>query len=333
MLRLLKWCCVAALLSIFSAVAWFFIYANLSITLPSATMEFSVTPGSTLRQAARQISEAGVPMAERQFVLLARIAGKGRDIRAGSYELADGTTPWELLRKITSGDVLLVEVKFIEGWTFAQMRAALDAMSDVRHDSNGLRDADIMARIGAPEGQAPEGQFFPDTYLIAKGESDLKILGRAYRLMQKHLQAAWEQRADDNRLKSPLEALTLASIVEKETGDPSERPLISGVFHNRLRIGMRLQTDPTVIYGMGASYKGNIRKADLETDTSFNTYTRAGLPPHPIAMPGKAALLAAVRPAKTDALYFVARGDGSHQFSRGLDEHNRAVAKYQLRGR
>ena len=292
-------------------------------------MEFSILPGSSLRSATRQMAEAGVPLSESHFNLLARVTGKGTRIKAGSYEVVQGTNPWELLRKITSGDVLLSEALFVEGWTFAQIRTALDALKAVRHDTLGLSDAQIIERLGLPSGTVAEGLFFPDTYLFAKGESDLKLLARAHRLMSRKLESAWEARGEGLPYKSPYEALILASIVEKETGDPSERAAIAGVFINRLRIGMRLQTDPTVIYGMGERYKGNIRKSDLERDTPFNTYTRAGLPPHPIAMPGLAALLAAVNPAKTDAIYFVARGDGSHQFSRTLEEHNRAVTRYQ----
>jgi UPF0755 protein len=314
-------------------LAWLFGVGASTLQLPTDTVEFSIVTGSPLRGATRQIVEAGVPLSEFHFNLMARLTGKGTRIKAGSYEIAKGITPWAILQKITLGDVMLREVLFVEGWTFAQMRAALDAIGDLRHDTNGMSDTDIMARLGAPAGTPAEGQFFPDTYLFAKGESDIRILSRAHRLMQKKLEQSWQARAEGLPYKTAYEALILASIVEKETGEPSERPTIAGVFGNRLRIGMRLQTDPTVIYGMGARYKGNIRKADLETDTIFNTYTRAGLPPHPIAMPGLAALRAVANPAKTDALYFVSRGDGSHQFSRTLDEHNKAVTRYQKKGR
>jgi len=329
-LRLLVFFCFAGAAAFF---AWLIALAAAPLPLPSDSLEFSIVTGSSLRAATRQMAEAGVPVSEVHFNLLARITGKGTRIKAGSYELVQGASPWELLRKITLGDVLLREVLFVEGWRFAQMRAALDAIGEVRHDTRGLSDAQIMARLGAPADTLAEGMFFPDTYLFSKGESDLKILGRAHRLMRRKLELAWEERSDGLPYKTPYEALILASIVEKETGDPAERAVISGVFSNRLRIGMRLQTDPTVIYGMGENYKGNIRKSDLERDTPFNTYTRAGLPPHPIAMPGLAALRAAVNPATTDAIYFVARGDGSHQFSRTLEEHNRAVARFQKKGR
>ncbi|MFM9971503.1 MAG: endolytic transglycosylase MltG [Burkholderiales bacterium] len=313
--------------------AWLIAISLVPMRLPAESVEFSVTTGSSLRSATRQIAAAGVPLTELHFNTLARITGKGTRIKAGSYELAQGATPLDLLQKITSGDVLLAEVLFVEGWTFAQMRVALEGIAELRHDTRGLSDADIMQRLGAPTGTPAEGQFFPDTYLFAKGESDLKLLARAHRLMQKKMDETWAERAQGLPYKTAYEALIMASIVEKETGAAAERATIAGVFNNRLRIGMRLQTDPTVIYGMGERYKGNIRKTDLETDTPFNTYTRAGLPPHPIAMPGLAALRAAVNPASTDAFYFVARGDGSHQFSRTLDEHNRAVSRYQRKGR
>ncbi|OGA04164.1 MAG: aminodeoxychorismate lyase [Betaproteobacteria bacterium RIFCSPLOWO2_02_FULL_62_17] len=329
-LRILVLFCFAGAAAFF---AWLIAFAAAPLELPADNVEFSILTGSSLRAATRQITEAGIPVSEAHFNLLARLTGNGARIKAGSYELARGASPWELLRKITLGDVLLREVLFVEGWTFAQMRAALDALDAVRHDTRELSDTQVMERLGVPSGRHAEGMFFPDTYLFAKGESDLKILARAYRLMGRKLEQAWEARGDGLPYKTPYEALILASIVEKETGDPAERAIIAGVFSNRLRIGMRLQTDPTVIYGMGENYKGNIRKDDLERDTPFNTYTRAGLPPHPIAMPGLAALRAAVNPAKTDAIYFAARGDGSHQFSRTLDEHNRAVLRFQKKGR
>jgi len=263
-----------------------------------------------------------------KFNLLARITGHDRTIKAGSYEVSAGVTPWEILRKITLGDFTQSEIMFIEGWTFRQVRAALDAHPDLRHDTAVLAAEQIMERVGEP-GSEPEGRFFPDTYLFAKGVSDLAVLTRAYRAMRKQLQSAWEKRASELPFSSAYEALTLASIVEKETGQDGERTLIAGVLVNRLKLGMRLQADPTVIYGVGERFDGNLRNKDLLHDTPYNTYTRAGLPPHPIAMPGAASLLAAVNPAKTQALYFVARGDGTHQFSRSLEEHNRAVARFQ----
>ncbi|OGA87619.1 MAG: aminodeoxychorismate lyase [Betaproteobacteria bacterium RIFCSPLOWO2_12_FULL_66_14] len=311
-----------------AAAGWLAWFAKAPVALPAQAVDFSIVPGSSLKSATRQIIDAGIPISPNGFNILARIYGKQTQIKAGSYELRDGATPWTLLQKITQGDFQMTEMVFIEGWNFGQMRAALDGHAHVRHDTRDMTDGEIMARLGAP-GVPPEGMFFPDTYLFAKGESDLAILARAHRLMNKELESAWESRAPDLPLSSAREALVLASIVEKETGDAKERPLIAGVFVNRLRRGMRLQTDPTVIYGMGERFDGNLRRKDLESDTPFNTYTREGLPPHPIAMPGRAALRAVVSPTQTDALYFVSKGDGTHQFSRSIDDHNRAVARYQ----
>jgi UPF0755 protein len=278
------------------------------------------------------MNAAGVGGSPIAFELLARYRGKAQEVKAGSYELARGARPEDLLEKITRGDFALAEVRFIEGWTFRQVREALDAHPDLRHDTRGLGDAEVMQRIGAP-GLAAEGWFFPDTYRFAKQTSDLDVLKSAHAAMRKQLAAAWARRAPDTPLKDEYEALVLASIVEKETGRPDDRGRIAGVFVNRLKAGMRLQTDPTVIYGLGARFDGNLRKRDLEADTPFNTYTRDGLPPTPIAMPGLAALDAATRPEPTEALYFVSRGDGTSEFSRSLSDHNRAVRKYQLGGR
>jgi UPF0755 protein len=308
--------------------AWLFWFAVTPVDLCASSVDFSIKRGSGLRSATRQIIEAGIAMPAWSFNLLARLAAKETSIKAGSYQVNAGVTPWRLMKKITQGDFAQSEIVFIEGWTFRQMRAALDDHAAVRHDSAGLSDTDLMRRMG-DDTLTPEGLFFPDTYLFGKGESDLAILARAHRTMKKQLQSAWQQRDPGVPLASPYEALILASIVEKETGRPSERQLIAGVFVNRLRAGMKLQTDPTVIYGLGEKFDGNLRKRDLMKDAPFNTYTRAGLPPHPIAMPGQASLLAALSPASTDALYFVARGDGSSQFSSSLEAHNRAVAKYQ----
>jgi UPF0755 protein len=316
---------VISITAVAGALIW---YAMSPVRLPSDAVEFSISPGSPLRSATRQIASSGIPVRELGFNALARLYGKETAIKAGSYELRSGATPWDLLQKITQGDYSQADIVFIEGWNFSQLRAALDNHQHVRHDTRGLSDAQIMERLGAP-GLPAEGLFFPDTYLFAKAESDLAILGRAHRAMRRHLEAAWQNRAGDLPLSSPEQALVLASIVEKETGHAPERPLIAGVFVNRLKRGMRLQTDPTVIYGLGKQFDGNLRRRDLESDTPFNTYTREGLPPHPIAMPGRAALMAAVNPAKTDALFFVSKGDGTHQFSRSIDDHNRAVARYQ----
>jgi UPF0755 protein len=250
-----------------------------------------------------------------------------RLIKAGNYEIAPGSTPLGLLDKLVRGDETLRALTLVEGWNFRQVRAAL-ATAELKPDSAALGEAALMERLGRT-GVAAEGRFFPDTYTYAKGASDLTVLRRALHAMDRQLAAAWEQRAADTPLKTPDEALVLASIVEKETGREADRALVAGVFTNRLRASMLLQTDPTVIYGLGERFDGNLRKRDLQTDTPYNTYTRTGLPPTPISMPGKASLLAAVQPERTKALYFVARGDGSSHFSSSLDEHNRAVGRYQ----
>lgn len=310
-------------------VGWMGYFAVTPIVLKTSPLDFTVKTGSPLRSASRQMEEAGVSMAAWQFTLFGRILGKAAEIKAGSYEIMQGITPLQLLEKLTRGDVTQAEVVLLEGWTFRQMRAALDAHPDIRHDTVGWTERQIMDRLGL-EGPA-EGRFFPDTYLFAKGSADIDILVRSHRQMNKILLAEWEDRAPGLPYKSPYEALILASIVEKETGKSHDRTQIASVFLNRLKKGMLLQTDPSVIYGLGDKFDGNLRKRDLMTDGPYNTYTRAGLPPTPIAMPGLASIQAVMRPTSTDMLYFVARGDGSSQFSRTLEEHNRAVAKYQLR--
>jgi UPF0755 protein len=325
---------LAALLgAVAVAVAlWMGWYVTHPVALRSASVDFSIKPGSGLRAAARQAQEQGVDLDIERFVVLGRILGRAANIKAGSYEIFAGITPLALLDKLTAGDVLQSGAVLIEGWTFREFREALAQNPDLQHDSKDLRDTDIMQRIGAP-GEFPEGRFFPDTYLFAKGSSDIAVLRRAHRTMQKNLAGAWESRDPSLSLATPYEALILASIVEKETGKATDRALVAGVFINRLRLGMLLQTDPTVIYGMGARFDGNLRRRDLEQDTPYNSYVRAGLPPTPIAMPGLASIFAATHPAKTEMLYFVSRGDGSSQFSRSLADHNRAVQKYQLSGR
>jgi UPF0755 protein len=257
-----------------------------------------------------------------------RWSGQARQIRAGSYEIHAGDSPRSLLDKMVRGDELLENVRFVEGWTLRQLRAELARAPRLKPLTAAMSEAELMQALGAP-GVAGEGRFFPDTYAYGRGVSDLTVLKRAYRSMQQQLAAAWEQRAPDTPLKNADEALILASIVEKETGSEADRGLVASVFVNRLRIGMPLQTDPTVIYGLGAAFDGNLRKRDLQADTPYNTYTRGGLPPTPIALPGLASLRAAVRPQASKALYFVARGDGSSVFSENLADHNRAVNQYQ----
>jgi UPF0755 protein len=259
-----------------------------------------------------------------------RLSGQDRLIKAGSYELEEGITPHRLLAKLTRGEESLRAVTLVEGWSFRQFRAALLKEEALKPETLSLDDAAVMALLGRP-GQHPEGRFFPDTYMYAKGSTDVAVLRRAMLAMDKRLAAAWTQRSPTAAVSTPDEALILASIIEKETGNAGDRPLVAAVFGNRLKLGMPLQTDPTVIYGMGTAFSGTLRKKDLLADTPWNTYTRPGLPPTPISMPGKASLMAAVQPASSQALYFVSRRDGSSQFSGSLDEHNRAVNKY-LRG-
>lgn len=308
------------------AGAWWWLSQPLRLAAPS--IELSVEAGATPRDIARDWVEAGVDTAPWMLYQWFKLSGQSRQIRAGSYELVQGATPRDLLRMMVRGDERLAAVKLIDGWTFRRFRAELAQADGLKQATAGLSDAEVMVQLGEP-GTPPEGHFFPDTYSYAKGSTDLAVMKRALHAMQKQLDAAWAQRQANISVKTPQEALTLASIVEKETGRESDRPMISGVFNNRLRIGMPLQTDPSVIYGLGEQFDGNLRRVHLQTDTPFNTYTRMGLPPTPIAMPGKAALLAAVRPADTKALYFVARGDGSSAFSATLAEHNRAVNQYQ----
>lgn len=293
-------------------------------------IEFRIEPRSSLRVAARQIESGGLNLGRWRFELLARLLGRAQDVKAGSYAIDAPITPLGLLDKLTRGDVTQGEVVLIEGWTIFQVRAALASAPSLRHDSDRLDMDGLLKAVGANETH-PEGLFFPDTYLYPKGSSDLEVLRRSYRAMQRHLAREWANRAPNLPFDRPYAALTLASIVEKETGRAAEREMIAGTLVNRLRIGMRLQVDPTIIYGMGDRFDGNLRRRDLEADGPYNTYTRGGLPPSPIAMPGLAALRATLHPATTDALYYVARGDGSSQFSRTLEEHNRAVARYQLK--
>ena len=304
-------------------------YAATPVEVASLPAAFDIVPGMRLRAAAQRIESAGVAVGRLQFELLARALGRAEDVKAGSYELAAAPTPLELLDKLTRGDVTQAEIRMIEGWSFRQLRTALEANAFVRHDTQGMSDEQVLQKLGARETH-PEGLFFPDTYLFAKGTSDVHVLQRAYRAMQRHLAREWEAREPSVPYKTAYEALIMASVVEKETGRAAEREMIAGALVNRLRIGMMLQVDPTVIYGLGAAFDGNLKKIHLLTDGPYNTYTRTGLPPTPIAATGLASLRAALRPAKTDALYYVARGDGSSEFSRTLEEHNRAVRKYQL---
>jgi len=305
--------------------AW---WAGQPIITEEPAIEFTIVPGSGAHAAGQQIAEAGIPIQPLLFNLLARFTQKSSKLKAGAYELKPGTTPLRLIDQLVRGEFAQEQLTIIEGWTFRQMRQAVAAHKGLKHDTIALSDTELMALV-SPEFKAPEGLFFPDTYLFAKGSSELAIFRQAHTMLIAKLSDAWEKRDPNLPYKNPYEALTMASIVEKETGQKSERSMIAGVFVNRLRLGMLLQTDPTVIYGMGARYDGKIRKKDLETDTPYNTYTRAGLPPTPIALPGVQSLTAALSPAKTGALYFVSRGNGTSKFSDNLTDHNRAVNQYQ----
>ena len=301
--------------------------AHRPLMLKSERVEFTVARGLGMRQAADVIAQAGVEVNPALLSWLARLSGRAHAIKAGSYEVHDGITAWQLVLKLSNGDVSQAEVLLVEGWTFGQVRKALESHPQLEPDIAGLSEADILARIGATESH-PEGLFFPDTYLFDKRSPASGVLRRAYHAMQARLDQAWTARDPALPLQSPYQALILASIIEKETGRAEDRGLVASVFANRLRIGMPLQTDPTVIYGLGADFDGRLRRKHLETDHPWNTYTRGGLPPTPIAMPGADALLAAVKPQASDYLYFVARGDGSSQFSRTLDEHNQAINRF-----
>jgi UPF0755 protein len=315
-----------------AGLGWLAWYASSPATPAQLPAEFAIAPGDNLTRTSRQLEAGGLLRHPAAFVLLGRLLGQAGKIKTGSYMVDKPLSPYQLLNKISQGETLLAKVTVIEGWTFAQMRAALNEHPRLKHDTATLSDAELLRAIGAPEGH-PEGLFFPDTYYFDAGASDLDLYRRAYHTLARKLAEAWPGRAASLPYQNPYQALIMASVVEKETGAPDERPLIAAVFINRLRLGMRLQTDPTVIYGLGASYDGNLRKVDLLADTPYNTYTRAGLPPTPIALPSEAAIQAVLHPDSSRALYFVAKGGGRHQFSNTLEEHNRAVNRYQRGGK
>lgn len=328
MRRFLVWLVVVAGLSA-GALAWW-VHQPLPLRAGAAglPLELSIEPGTAPRGVAKAVTEAGVQVPPDVLFWWFRLSGHSRKIRAGSYEIEAGSTPLSLLTMLVRGTEAMRSVTLVEGWTFNQVRDALSKAEQLKSETRGLTSDQIMHLLGRP-GQPAEGRFFPDTYTYAKGSSDVAVLRRALHAMDRHLDAAWAARRPDTPLKTPHDALILASIVEKETGHASDRAMVAAVFTNRLRLGMLLQTDPTVIYGLGPRFDGNLRRRDLLADTPYNTYTRAGLPPTPIAMPGRASLMAVAQPAATPALYFVARGDGRSQFSATLEEHNRAVNKYQ----
>jgi UPF0755 protein len=321
------WAVAAA--AIAGAIDW---WIHQPLPLPTSPFAFDVKPGASLRSVASELAAAGVLPIVFPLVALARYRGVDRSIKAGNYEIASGITLPELLNKLTQGDVTQTSLVVVEGSTFADLKRVLRASPGIRNTVLDLPDAELLAKLGM-EGTSPEGRFFPDTYFFVSGTTDVAVLKRARRALEARLATAWENRSPDVPFKSAYEALIMASIVEKETGRAADRPLIASVFVNRLRKGMRLQTDPTVIYGLGASFDGDLRRRDLEADTPYNTYTRDGLPPTPIALPSQASLDAVLHPPPSDFLYFVARGDGTSKFSATLAEHNRAVAKFQKGGR
>ncbi|SCZ58961.1 endolytic transglycosylase MltG [Thiohalomonas denitrificans] len=308
-----------------------FVEAPLNIEGEGTDIE--VAPGTPFSILAARLEERGIISDDRLLVWLARFEGVAGDIKAGEYHVEPDTRPLQLLQQMVKGRVKQYSLTLVEGWTFAQV---LDAIRGNPYLENTLADLDheaIMERLGLA-GEHPEGQFLSDSYRFPRGTRDVDFLRRAHRAMQSYLEAAWEKRDEDLPLQTPYEALILASIIEKETGVPEERPAIAGVFVRRLNRGMRLQTDPTIIYGLGEEFDGNLRRVHLrDSDNPYNTYRHSGLPPTPIAMPGREAIDAALHPADGKSLYFVSRGDGSHVFSATLEEHNQAVIKYQLKGR
>ncbi len=316
---------VLVLLGLAAWMAWF---AFRPLDLPVTPYQLTLEPGTSLKGLAMQLENDGVLEGETRFRILGRVMGYAGRLQAGRYTLEEPLSPMELLGKIVRGEVTKAAILLVEGWNIREVRQELARNPHLEHQLVDMTDADMLGAIGAEE-KHPEGLFFPDTYFFNPDSPDIDVLRRAYKLQQEKLLAAWETRAPDLPYETPYEALIMASIIEKETGAPEERPQIAAVFINRLKMGMRLQTDPTVIYGLGAKFDGNLRKADLQRDTPYNTYTRAGLPPTPIAMPGEEAIRAALNPADSKALYFVSRGDGTHVFSNSLDDHNRAVNKYQ----
>ncbi len=327
-MKFLRFLFVLVVLAALGVAGAAYLWINKPLELTADSVEVAVEQGTAPRAIAQAWVDAGVNAPPVLLYEYFRWSGQAKKIRAGSYEINRNTTPAQLLNKMVQGDVTSAVVRIIDGWTFKQVRAELAKGDSLKPTTAKMSDLEIMAALGQPA-LAPEGRFYPDTYAYSKGSSDLAVLKRAFHAMQKRLDAAWAQRAVDTPLKSADEALILASIVEKETGIATDRGKVASVFVNRLRINMPLQTDPTVIYGLGDQFDGNLRKKDLLADGPYNTYTRTGLPPTPIAMPGKASLLAAVKPEQTKALYFVSRGDGSSVFSDTLAAHNKAVNQYQ----
>ncbi|HQO16052.1 MAG TPA: endolytic transglycosylase MltG [Methylotenera sp.] len=330
MMKSVKTWLLVACVALIGLSAWLAYYAVTPLNLAPSSQEIVIQPKSGLRSIANQLVAQGVIQEPWRFIVLAKLLNKESTLQAGNYTLNKNVSPYQLLLSLNNGKATQGSITFIEGRTFAQMREKMARNDALKQTVTNLSEAEILKLVGSNRTKA-EGLFFPDTFYFDRNTADTVILQRSYDAMQSKLDAAWQKRAPNLPYKNSYEALIMASIVEKETGKASERAMIAGVFINRLRIGMRLQTDPTVIYGMGVEYQGNIRKKDLLKDTPYNTYTRDGLPPTPIAMPGLAAIEAALHPETTKALYFVGKGDGSHAFSNSLQEHNRAVVKYQLK--
>ncbi|GAB2570484.1 endolytic transglycosylase MltG [Dyella jejuensis] len=330
--RVLLW---ILLLAVVGAAGWTWRdFSRFSVTplhVSSASESIDIGRGTSFKDVVHQLRSQGLSTSSPLYwrLLAERMQVAGR-LHAGEYAITPGITPQQLLANMAQGKVLQRDVTIVDGWTFHDVLQALAKADKLKHETAGLDEAAIMRKIGAP-GEKAEGRFLPETYAYVKGDGDLDILRRAHEAMDKTLATSWAQRAPDLPLTTPYQALILASIIEKETGRADERARVAGVFVRRLQKNMLLQTDPTVIYGMGSSYAGTIHKSDLTTDTPYNTYTRPGLPPTPIAMPGKPAIEAALHPASGDALYFVSRGDGTHIFASTLEEQNRHVACYQLK--
>ena len=329
--KLLLYLVLPVILLVGGTAATAYFWVNGALELPAERVDILVPPGSTPSSIAQLINQAGVPLNVQGFVALARVGELDTKIKAGGYQIVRGDSPWAILRRMALGDVTARQITLVEGWNLRQIRAALAQHPDIKHTLGQVSDAELLKRVNLlGQTDALEGLFFPDTYIFSIGTTDIDLLERAARTQQKILERAWANRASNSVLKNPYEALILASIIEKETGQAADRARIAGVFSNRLRANMLLQTDPTVIYGLGENYTGKLRKQDLLTDTPYNTYTRLGLPPSPIASSGRAALAAALNPEKHNYLYFVSKGDGSSAFAVTLADHNKNVATYIL---
>lgn len=318
-------------LALITAASWAWYEIGRPLQVPGGSVEVRVASGATARSIARQLREVGVSVNAWEFVLVATVSRATHSLRAGRYRIGSGINMAGLVEKFRRGDVLREQLTIVEGSTFEDVRAAFAQCQDLRHDTADWSEAQILHAVGAPEAHA-EGLFAPDTYLFDPGSSDVELYRQAYLAQKERIESAWQGRAPDLPYANSYQALIMASIIEKETGRSEERGRVAAVFVNRQRLGMPLQTDPAVIYGLGSRFDGRLHKRDLQSDTPYNTYLRAGLPPTPISLPGRAALEAALNPEPVKALYFVARGDGSSEFSSTLAEHNRAVERFQRAG-